>query len=134
MQPRRLLTFALDGKAALPAGVPPDMTVKALDDPSLQLNDADVQAGHAMFNLACATCHGLNLKGAGGPGPDLRESSVALTEDGIWSVVHDGHLISRGMPRIAMLPKQQVKQIYEYIRAGAREALASTKAPNAKPN
>jgi quinohemoprotein ethanol dehydrogenase len=131
LQPRRLLTFALDGKAVLPPTAPPEMSVKALDDPSLQLNEAAVQAGHALFNLACAVCHGLNLHAAGGPGPDLRESGVALTEEGVWSVVHDGRLISRGMPRYELLPRPQVRQIYTYIRAGAREALAANKAATA---
>jgi quinohemoprotein ethanol dehydrogenase len=126
VQPRRLLTFSLDGNATLPASTPPDRTVKALDNPSLQLNKSDVEAGHAMFNLACAVCHGLNLHGAGGPGPDLRESAIALTEDGLWSVVHAGRLISRGMPQFETLPREQVRQIYTYIRSGAREALTAT--------
>lgn len=132
MQPRRVLTFALDGKSALPPPVPPDMSVKAVDDPSLQLNEADVQAGHALYNMACAVCHGLNLHAAGGPGPDLRESGIALTEEGVWSVVHDGRLISRGMPRYDMLPREVVRQIHAYIRSGAREALAKSKPATAK--
>jgi quinohemoprotein ethanol dehydrogenase len=127
LQPRRLLTFSLDGKAVLPQTAPRDLSIKALDDPSLQLNDADVQAGHSLFNLACAVCHGLNLRAAGGPGPDLRESGVALTEEGVWSVVHDGRLISRGMPRFEALPRQLVRQIHAYIRAGARKVVTTSK-------
>ena len=34
-QPRRLLTFVLDGKAKLPPTAPPDMQVHAVDDPAL---------------------------------------------------------------------------------------------------
>ena len=76
-QPRRLLTFALDGKAKLPPTPGPDMTVKALDDPKLVLNEADVAAGRAL-SIQCAACHGVGLQSTGTPGPDLRESAIAL--------------------------------------------------------
>jgi quinohemoprotein ethanol dehydrogenase len=132
VQPRRLLTFALDGKEALPPTAPPDTSVKALDDPSLQLNPADVAAGRAQFNLMCGTCHGLEAHSTGYPGPDLRESTLALSEKGVWAVVHEGTLIELGMPKYAMLPEEQVQQIYQYIRASAREALG-TSIPTSNP-
>ena len=103
------------------------MTVHAVDDPSLQLNPADVSAGGDLF-LACAVCHGRNLVSAGGPAPDLRESQIALQLDSLWNVVHDGALIQNGMPNFASLTREQVKQIYAYIRAGARDALGTRKA------
>jgi quinohemoprotein ethanol dehydrogenase len=121
--PRRLLTFALDAKAALPAMAPPTMAVRALDVPNLKLDPAEVAAGHALY-LNCALCHGTNLVAAGGPGPDLRESAVALDPDSLWSVVHDGALLRNGMPRFDMFTRAQLMQIYAYIRSGAREALA----------
>jgi quinohemoprotein ethanol dehydrogenase len=127
IQPHRLLTFTLGATAVLPPTAPPDMSVKAVDDPSFQINDADVQAGHALFNMVCAACHGLNLRSAGAPGPDLRESGIALTEEGVWTVVHEGTLLSRGMPAFGMLGREQVRQIHAYIRAGAREALETRK-------
>jgi quinohemoprotein ethanol dehydrogenase len=68
-------------------------------------------------------CHGLNLRSPGSPGPDLRESRIALSEQGVWSVVHDGALLERGMPQYTTLDRQQVRAIYAYIRAGARKAL-----------
>jgi quinohemoprotein ethanol dehydrogenase len=122
-QPRRLLTFRLDGKAVLPASTPRDMKVKALDDSSIQLRKEDVAAGRDLFRR-CAVCHGMNLVSAGAPGPDLRESQVALNPDALWAVVHDGTLIQNGMPRFQTFTREQVMQIYAYIRAGAREALA----------
>jgi quinohemoprotein ethanol dehydrogenase len=127
-QPRRLLTFSLGGKAHLPPTAPRSDSVNALDDPTLKINDADAQAGHAIFNLACSGCHGLNLTSPGSPGPDLRESRIALSEKGIWAVVHDGTLLEKGMPQFATLGPQEVREIYAYIRAGAREALANGKA------
>ena len=131
-QPRRLLTFALDGKAVLPPAVPPTMAVKALDDPSVQLKEADVAVGHAIY-LACAACHGRDLVSTGAPGPDLRESQLALNPDSFWSVVHNGASIQRGMPRFETLTHEQVMQIYAYIRSGARQALASREPQDKNP-
>lgn len=120
-QPRRLLTFALNGKAVLAPAPPPTLTVKALDDPSLELNAADIQAGHALY-LACAACHGKDLVSTGAPGPDLRESQLALHPDELWSVVHEGALLEFGMPRFDNFTREQVMKIYAYIRSGARQA------------
>jgi quinohemoprotein ethanol dehydrogenase len=123
-QPRRLLTFAPGGKAVLPLSPPRNMTVNAVDDPSIQIKGSDVQMGQALFR-GCTGCHGHNLVSSGAPAPDLRESKVALDPDALWSVVHDGTLMQNGMPRYEMLTREQVMQIYAYIRAGAREALAA---------
>lgn len=121
-QPRRLLTFALDGKATIPPSPPRDMVVHALDDPSLTLSEADIKAGQGLA-IMCIACHGVGFKAAGSPAPDLRESPVALTSDGIWAVVHDGALQERGMPKFDMLTRKQVNQLHAYIRAAARESL-----------
>jgi quinohemoprotein ethanol dehydrogenase len=127
-QPRRLLTFSLGGKTQLPATAPRSDSLNALDDPAVKINDADAAAGQAIFNLACSACHGLNLTSPGAPGPDLRESRIALSESGIWAAVHDGALLEKGMPQFAMLGSQEVHEIYAYIRAGARAALGNPKA------
>jgi quinohemoprotein ethanol dehydrogenase len=127
-QPRLLLTFALDGNAVLPPAPPRDMQVKAIDDPSIQIREEDVAAGHRLF-LRCAGCHGLNLVSSGAPAPDLRESQLALNPDSFWTVVHEGSLLARGMPRFDRLSREQVMQIYAYIRTGARDALAKYKPP-----
>jgi quinohemoprotein ethanol dehydrogenase len=121
-QPRRLLTFALDGNAMLPAAVPASMQTNAVDDPGIVIKPADVVAGRELF-MACAVCHGRDLVSAGAPAPDLRESQLALNPDAFWAVVHDGALIQRGMPRFDFFTREQVLQIYAYIRSGAREAI-----------
>lgn len=121
-QPRRLLTFALDGGATLPPTAPPDMTVHALDDSSVRLKDADVEAGKALYSQ-CLGCHGFRLQGTGSPGPDLRESQIALHEENLWPILHDGALLDHGMPRFDNLTKAQVHQLYSYIRAGARAVI-----------
>ena len=76
----------------------------------------------------CGTCHGADLQSGGAPAPDLRESAVALSEDALWSVVHDGALIQKGMPRYPELTRSQVRNLQAYIRAGARDALAKRNA------
>jgi quinohemoprotein ethanol dehydrogenase len=130
-QPRRLLTFSLDGKARLPRTAPRSDSLNALDDPAITINGADAAAGQGIFNLACSACHGLNLTSPGAPGPDLRESQIALSESGIWAAVHDGALLEKGMPRFTMLGRQEVHDIQEYIRAGARAALGNGSAASA---
>lgn len=128
---RRLLTFALDGKAVLPLSRPRFTPVKPLDNPSLKFDSADVVAGEKLF-LRCAFCHGLGLHGTGGPAPDLRESPIAFHPDSLWSVVHDGALLQNGMPQFAEYTRDQVNQIYAYIRFGARELAAKQQAAAAK--
>lgn len=119
--PRRLLTFKLGGKAQIKT-TPRDKTDKVLDDPALAINDADVTAGRLLYGN-CVICHGLALRSAGGPAPDLRESPMALTVDSLWAVLHDGALKKKGMPQFAELSRQQVVQLHAFIRAGARETL-----------
>jgi quinohemoprotein ethanol dehydrogenase len=132
-QPRRLLTFGIAGKAELPPTAPRSDSLDAVDDPRITINEADAAAGQAIFNLACAACHGLNLTSPGAPGPDLRESRIALRESGVWAAVHDGVLLAKGMPQFSMLGPQQVHDIYEYIRAGARTARAKAAGAGAAP-
>ncbi len=124
-QPRRVLTFKLGGKAKLPPTAPYDETVHPLDDPAVVLNPADVEAGDRLFHLGCHGCHGGMLRSSGAPGPDLRESAVALDKEAMWQVLHEGALLSKGMPRFQRFTREQVHQLYSYIRAGAREALAA---------
>ncbi len=121
--PRRMLTFALDGKAVL--GPTPARFAKLdlLDNPALKLDPAKVAAGAAMYE-ACAACHGRAAIGAGGPAPDLRASQIAFNPDALWTVVHKGVLLPAGMPLLPFFSQDQVMDIYVYIRAQARLGLA----------
>jgi quinohemoprotein ethanol dehydrogenase len=98
------------------------MRVYARDIPNEQLNEADVAAGERLY-MQCIVCHGRQLTGAGGPAPDLRESAVPLERDSFWAVVHDGTLLTMGMPRFEAMTHEQADQLRAYIRAGARAAL-----------
>ncbi len=124
-QPRRLLTFALDGKAKLAPSPKADMKVYALDDPDLKLDEGDVMAGRAL-TIACMACHGAGMAGAGAPGPDLRESAIALRLDTFTQYVKAGNP-AKGMPPIAYFNDDQLRQLHAYIRARAREALGKRK-------
>lgn len=129
-QTRRLLTFALGGRQQLPPSPPADFTVNSVDDPSFVLDEKAVAKGKAL-SIMCMACHGVGMKGAGSPGPDLRESQVPLSEEALWSVLHDGVLAERGMPPFPQLTRDQVRSLQAYIRATAREALGNRPADTA---
>jgi quinohemoprotein ethanol dehydrogenase len=119
--PRRLLTFALDKKATLPPSEP-TFKVALKDDPAEVLDPQQVAIGKAMA-IACTACHGRNMIGAGGPAPDLRESPIPLSPEIFYSVVHDGTLIERGMPRFAIFGKPQIEALRQYVRSRTRAEL-----------
>ena len=122
VQPRRLLTFTLDGKATLPKTAPPDMTVHAQDDPNLVLDERLVKLGSAVYGN-CIMCHGANTISSGAPAPDLRESGIALDYQSFSDFLASGASQERGMPRYTEFTDEQRKALWMYIRAGAREAL-----------
>jgi quinohemoprotein ethanol dehydrogenase len=122
--PRRLLTFALDGKSVLPAPASPTLEVNIQDTPAEVLDPKQIAMGKAMF-IACAACHGRNAVGAGGPAPDLRESPIPLSSEAFWTVVHDGALIKRGMPSFSTFGKPHIEAVRQYIRSTARAGLAT---------
>ena len=132
-QTRRLLTFALDGKAVLAPSAPRSMQIQPVDDPAIGIDQADAALGQSLFAGNCAACHGLDAVSAGAPAPDLRESPVALQADTLWQVVHDGTLLKRGMPPFRELSRQQVDRIHAFIRARARAALGTAQQPPATP-
>jgi quinohemoprotein ethanol dehydrogenase len=128
--PRRILTFAIDGKAQLPHSDPPTYKINFQDNPAEAIDLKQAAMGKAM-SIACAACHGRNLIGAGGPAPDLRESAVPLNADAFYTVVHDGALIQHGMPPFAIFGKPQIEALRQYVRATTRADMA--KPPQDQP-
>jgi quinohemoprotein ethanol dehydrogenase len=63
------------------------------------------------------------LVSAGGPAPDLRESPIALHWESFLTVVRDGALVNKLMPRFQELSDDQLREIYMYIRSGSRQVL-----------
>jgi quinohemoprotein ethanol dehydrogenase len=107
------------------------MKVEALDDAALVLNEADVAAGRAL-SVQCAACHGIGFHATGAPGPDLRESAIALRLDTFAPFVKAGHM-EAGMPSFPTLTDEQLRQLHAYIRAQAREVLGLRKASDTPP-
>ena len=103
-QPRRLLTFRLGGRARLPATAPYDESVHPLDDPAIVLDPAKVAAGNTLYHGACHGCHGGQVELSGAPGPDLRESAIALDREMFTKVVREGASLPA---RHAALPRLQ---------------------------
>lgn len=126
--PRRVLTFALNGKAVLPA--PPAATpAVAPADPDFKADPARAQRGAGLF-MNCMLCHGVEAI-AGGAGPDLRWSAASVSQDAFHAIVRGGDLLSRGMPKYDELTPAQVEDIRFYVRSRAKEgpALAAATGP-----
>jgi quinohemoprotein ethanol dehydrogenase len=121
----RVLTFALDGKAALPPAEPVDMPIQ--DDPAFRVNPAQAAIGQRVYGERCAICHGGGGV-SGGMAPDLLQSGVPMDAASFKSVLHDGILEQRGMPRFQELPDSELDGLRHYLRQRAREALAAQQA------
>ena len=120
IHPRRLLTFVLDGTATLPA-TPPRALAVPLEGAQFQLDPAKAAAGAKEYPR-CVLCHGMGLV-AGGIAPDLRASPVPLSQEAFAHIVHDGALVSRGMPQFAELTPAQLEDLQHFIRSRARADL-----------
>ena len=100
-QPRRVLTFTLDGAAKLPAEKRPVQPFA--DDPAFVVDTAKAALGKEVFSTRCFLCHGSNAV-SGGTAPDLRRAAIPLSLDALKAVLHDGLLMPRGMPQYQELP------------------------------
>lgn len=115
-QSRRVLTFALDGKAVLPAKTP--YVAKAAPDPGFRADAAAAGAGEGIFNIRCAVCHGGGAI-AGGTAPDLRTSLAVMSPDIFTGIVRDGTLVPAGMPRFEELTDKELAAVRQYLRTRA---------------
>jgi quinohemoprotein ethanol dehydrogenase len=116
--PRRVLTFALDGKATLPPS-PSPAPETPLQSNQLRPEPAKVAAGGTLFGIHCMTCHGVGAV-AGGAAPDLRASPVVLDSGAFKQIVHDGALLTRGMPQFSELSDTDLTDLRHYLRAQAQ--------------
>lgn len=120
-QPRRLLTFALNGRAKLPWTAPRDFTVAPIDDPKLAIDHASADRGARLYNnKGCVVCHGFNGRSSGAPAPDLQESGVAADPASLAELLHGGALAENGMPQFGELTKPEIQDLYMYVRSVAR--------------
>ncbi len=78
-----------------------------------------IARGKPLFVTNCSTCHGVDLRGGVGNGPNLLRSSVVLTDQHgelILPIVR-GARAERGMPPLPQLTDDDVKAIAEYIHS-----------------
>ncbi len=117
-QVRRVLTFALDGKAKLP-----DQQIipfEAAVDPEFRADPAAEARGIALYGIRCGVCHGYAVI-SGGTAPDLRGSSIPQSFDAFEAVVRKGALQERGMPRFEELSDQDLNDVRQYLRSRAND-------------
>ena len=128
--PRRVLTFALDGKDQLPA-TEPLAPLTAPDDPDYRPNAALEEKGATAFGMSgCLVCHGWNAVG-GGSAPDLRVSAYPANRDAFHAAVK-GQLVSGGMPAFPEMPDADIEAIRQYLRLrGHQLSEVPAKAPSA---
>jgi quinohemoprotein ethanol dehydrogenase len=122
-QHRRVLTFAVDATAKLPA---PDAPYKPafVQDESFTVDPAKAAIGAGVVGGHCAICHGGKLD-AGGAAPDLRTSGIPLSTQALTNVLHAGALVANGMPRFEELTPEEIEGVRHYIRQRARESAAA---------
>jgi quinohemoprotein ethanol dehydrogenase len=118
VQPHRLLTFALGGKAKLPE-TPPPQKVTPVDDPAFVVDADKARAGATVFGGRCTVCHGLGAV-ASGYAPDLRASAIPLSAEAFADVVQRGSLELRGMPKYDELTSADLEALRHYLRSRAR--------------
>jgi quinohemoprotein ethanol dehydrogenase len=123
-QRRRVLTFVLGGKAKLPPFEQVDTPIQ--DDPAFTVDPAKAKIGAGIYGTSCVICHGGGMM-AGGAAPDLRKSAIPLDNDGFATVVREGALMPRGMPRFAEFTDAELDGLRHYIRQRARETAAVAK-------
>jgi len=116
--PRRVLTFALDGTAKLPAAKPAT-AMKIVDDPAFKVDPVLAEKGKRVYGNHCVICHGTAVV-AGGYAPDLRASTVPLAAPALAAIVRDGALESRGMPAFSEFSDEDLLALQHYIRERAR--------------
>ena len=126
-QRRRMLTFALDAKTALPP-LAKNRRSQVVHDGTFSIDSLKSKLGKSLYERTCITCHGANAI-AGGAAPDLRKSPTPLSEDAFSAVVRDGILLPVGMPRYDELSVDDVEGIQHYIRERANRALTNKDDP-----
>lgn len=121
-QQRRVLTFTLDGKAALPAP-PAKQSVLPVQDPDYKAEPDLAAEGDAIFARDCAYCHG-QLAISGGYAPDLRASAAILSYEAFEHITRSGLLVATGMPKWDDLSDADVRALRQYLRSRAADMRA----------
>tara|TARA_B110000503_G_scaffold45770_1_gene74833 strand:- start:1253 stop:3352 length:2100 start_codon:yes stop_codon:yes gene_type:complete len=118
-QARRVLTFALDGKATLPTSEGGAVTIA--EDLEYKQNKTSEARGLVTYAQRCGICHGFRAV-AVGVATDLRASVIVRSTQAFTNVLYDGLLVAGGMPRFDELDDNQIKDLQQYIRSEAYQA------------
>jgi quinohemoprotein ethanol dehydrogenase len=114
IQPGRIFTFKINGKAKMPALIQEEK--KTLLDVPVTGSPSQVAHGQQLFMKLCDACH--NLAG-GGTIPNLTYSKpeiIGMIED----IVKKGIFVPKGMPSFGdRVSSQDVKDIQQYIYSEA---------------
>lgn len=119
-QPRRVLVFALDGKAP-PLPVSEPYRAIAFADPDYRPDVGTETAGAIVFGRRCMVCHGGGAVAAGSA-PDLRASPLVMDMAALNQIVRQGALAANGMPGYGEMTDEQFASLRQYLR-GAAHAL-----------
>ncbi len=114
-QQRRLLVFAIDGLATLPAK-PPVVPDEPQPDPTFAPDPASEARGDSNYSTRCHICHGIAAI-AGGSAPDLRRSPLILDARTFSTVVKGGSKVGLGMPRYENLGSTELEDLRQFLRA-----------------
>ncbi len=116
IQPGRVFTFKIGGKAKMPALIKDEKKVKV--NQPVTATAAELANGAALFKVNCGSCHDL---GQGGTIPNLTYSKpeiLAMIDD----IVRKGIFLPKGMPSFGnRFTVQEVKNIQQYIYAEAKK-------------
>lgn len=121
VHPRRLYTFALDGRTAVPPS-PPPAYAQPVDPPDFVLDEEKAALGRTVYAQSCTLCHGGGAV-SGGNAPDLRESPIVLSPEAFRAVLVDGAKREQGMPRFKDFGEVELEALTHYIRQMARKAV-----------
>ncbi len=128
----RLLVFALDAKATLPAVQA--YTPPPLDPPAATAAAAVVTAGGELYGKYCSTCHGQNGQTRGSTFPNLMLTPLLHTQDGFNQVVLQGARSERGMASFAsVVDAAGAEALRAYIIDRAHEAKKALPPPVSAP-
>jgi len=119
----RLLAFALDGQASLPAALAATPRVVSPLPPALEPQRLArvMSVGAARYGTYCAACHGGEAV-SGGVLPDLRHSEVARHKRSFDAVVRHGVFTPRGMVSFApVMTEAETDLIRDYVIERARD-------------
>ncbi len=128
----RLLVFALDGKATLPAAQA--YTPPPLDPPAATATAEVVTAGGALYGKYCSACHGQSGQTRGSTFPNLMITPLLHTQEGFNQVVLQGARSERGMASFAsVVDAAGAEALRAYIIDRANEAKKAMPPPVSAP-